>query len=392
MTQPAQPTQAIQNTSPDRLIGSFADPKAANARLACLMKETNLITPATSVGNLPEGCEIAITLIRVNADLSAKEVYPTGSGQFGLAKVVLDKIASAAGISWDVTQCGRTDSGRDPRRCAYKAVGTLAAFDGSERTIFGEVDLDVNDGSDQVDALYARAKGDGGDKQLRDLRLFLTRHAQTKAMLRAVRSIGIKTGYSEEELKKPFGIARLMFTGRTENPALAAFAFQARAMASIGGKQALFGGQQLGQGQSQGTRPMMMLPDIEVIDVPQPQPSPAPARQAAPARAAAPPPAVGTDGRQLSGLLSPWTKTKGTPMEQLEDADLTFWLGKAKEDLQNPEKAKFHKSAQKAVGLIEAELAYRANPPKAPAQQPPPDQGGPDDGPPPGLFDDADQY
>lgn len=380
MTQPAQ-TQAIQNTSPDRLIGSFADPKAANARLACLMKETNLITPATSVGNLPEGCEIAITLIRVNTDKSAKEVYPTGSDQFGLAKVVLDKIAAAAGISWDVDRCGRTDNGRDPRRCAYKAVGTLTAFDGSERTIFGEVDLDVNDGSDQVEALFGRAKGDGGEKQLRDLRLFLTRHAQTKAMLRAIRSIGIKTSYSEEELKKPFGIARCMFTGRTDNPALAAFAFQARTMASVGGKQALFGGQQLGQGQAQGTRPMMMLPDVEVIDVPQPAPSPAPARQAAPARAPAAP-SVGADGRQLSGLLSPWKNTKGTPMEELDDKDLAFWAKALREDLQNPEKSQYHAGATKKLGLIEAEIAFRANPPK---QAPPSDTSSP-------ATDPADQH
>lgn len=357
--------------------GSYADPRAANAKLAALVENANLIAPATAVGTLPEGCEIAITIIQVDIKKGPQkngkdtypggEVYDVGLGKLGLVKVVLDRIASALAVSWDSEASRRIDNGRDPHYCHYRAVGHVVMFDGSEREVSAEKEMDLRDGSAQI--------AGKSEKQVAEMRMHILAHAESKAKLRAVRSIGIKTSYTEDELKKPFAIARVMFTGRTEDPQLRAAAFMMRAEANIRGRRALYGGS-VAPAQiaapAYGGRAAPPVGTVQAEDddivVPPPRPTPKPATQAPAA------PTVGTDGRKLSGLLSPWTKTKGTPMEQLEDADLTFWLGKAKEDLQNAEKSRFHNSARKAIGLIEAELAYRANPKREQVEEePPPD-------------------
>lgn len=54
--------------------------------------------------------------------------------------------------------------------------------------------MDLRDGSPQIEALYARAQGGRKDptNQIREMRLHIMAHAESKARLRAIRSIGVR--------------------------------------------------------------------------------------------------------------------------------------------------------------------------------------------------------
>lgn len=239
----AQPQQAIQRQASTQLIaGGMRDPAKVNEQLRVASENYHLVAPATVAASLPEGCEVAISLVHVNPD--SDDVYSTGGDKFGISKAPLDSIAGAAGITWDADASRQLDDGRDPRYCKFRAVGYLRNFDGSVRCIIGTKEMDLRDGSPQIEALHAR-KRDGGDasKQIREMRLHILSHAETKARLRAIRSCGIKTGYPKEELRKPFAVARLMWTGRTEDPELRRMFAEKTADAMIGGMSSLYGRQ-----------------------------------------------------------------------------------------------------------------------------------------------------
>src|SRR5690606_22200519 len=90
----------------------------------------------------------------------------------------------------------------------------------------------------------------------------------TKARLRAIRSIGLRPAYTVEDLAKPFVVARLMWTGESDDPELRRTFAVMQAQRMLGGVQALYG------------------------QAPAPTPAPAQAGPVAPARM--PPPPVGS--------------------------------------------------------------------------------------------------
>src|SRR5258708_460221 len=80
------------------LAGSFREVSKIATALERASREAHLVSPATSVGSLPEGFEVALSSVLV----TSREVYPIpGSDKVGLSLVALDRIAMAAGVSWD---------------------------------------------------------------------------------------------------------------------------------------------------------------------------------------------------------------------------------------------------------------------------------------------------
>ena len=218
-----QQPQVIRRPS-EPLIGSYGQATHIDSALRQASQDMHLVAPATSCGSIPEGTEVAISLVYVSADTSKGgpgDVAPMGGGKLSLSGAVLKKIAAAAGVDWDPVQSRRLDNGRHPHYCHFRAVGRVRLFDGTWRTVTGEVEIDMRDGSPQIEAMRQRAKeGANIDSQIRDTRLFLLRHAETKAKLRAIADMGVKRSYTESELSKPFAVARLMWTGRTSDPEL----------------------------------------------------------------------------------------------------------------------------------------------------------------------------
>jgi hypothetical protein len=250
------PSSALATRTPDKLVGGFHNAIEVTAALEEAAKLYHLVSPATVCGALPEGCGVAISLVKVDPTLDSEnvkgpgEVYPAGGGKVGLSATPLKKIGAAAGVDWDMRQSGRLDDGHDPHYCHYAAVGTVKNFDGSRRTISGEVEIDARDGSPLIDEIKTKAErrrkehpdwnNDGGASQILELRKFLLRHAETKAKLRAIADMGVKRSYWPKELEKPFAVARLMWTGQTKDPELKRFFAEKQFDAMVGSASAMY--------------------------------------------------------------------------------------------------------------------------------------------------------
>lgn len=242
----AQPAPRAANTALARpaqasLSGTFSRGADVTQRLAdASAGRAHLVAPATACDVVPEGCAVALSVVTIDPE---NDTYDVGMGKRGLSKAALDRLGAAAGISWDATQSRRLDDGRDPHYCVYYAVGTYRHFDGAEQQITGTKEMDLRAGSPQLEALEerARAKGKSADAQIREMRLHILAHAETKAKLRATRSIGIRSSYTREELSRPFVVAKLMFTGHSDDPEIRHMFAAKRADAMLGGGRALYG-------------------------------------------------------------------------------------------------------------------------------------------------------
>jgi hypothetical protein len=374
----------------------------------------HLVSPATSCADLPEGTSVALSAVLVDV---AKETYEIpGSCKRGLGKTALDRIALAAGISWDPQQSRRLDDGRDPHYCAYLAVGTYRQFDGSTCTILGEKELDMREKSPVVETLWMRHRQklaeweQGGkrgyapkspDGQIGEVRVHLLSHCASKAKLRAIRGLGIRTGYTAEELQKPFVIAKLTFTGETTDPELRREFALMRAQSFFGARQALYGAAPSAP-QLPPCRPAPLVGTVvdedgviegEIVEEPAqarsttaatpaappaPPASPAPVSSAAgsapqgeptqtPATPAARPeasPALQTPAAAraaASGFAIPGGRSKGKPLEEADDQDLTYWGGRLEQELADGTgKPQFRDRNEALARAIRAEQGRRA--------------------------------
>lgn len=343
-----------------RIVGSVDDPTGLTQRLEVAAKRYHLVAPQAAVGFIPEGCSVAISAVMIDVD---NETYKIpGGSNLGLSKVALDRIAAAAGLTWDARLSGRVDDGSDPRYCRYRAVGHIRDFDGTTRTIIGEKEVDVREGSPQVDAIVerciARLKRDrkgisdaearrhgrqAAENQIRELRLHILGHAETKARLRAIRTLGIRTSYSPAELRKPFVVAKLAWSGRTNDPELRrAFALeQQRAM--FGANAALFGAPAATRAsQTAPSLPRSSPPPVGSVDdsiwddedgvIDAEITTPAPQTARSPETAAAPTSSAATGS--LSGHVIPGGHAKGTPIEDAAEKDLEYWHGRIGDELE----------------------------------------------------------
>jgi hypothetical protein len=247
---PPQTSTALARQNVDAAIaevsGTFRSAERATMALQRASEIGHLVSPAPACGSIPEGCALAISAVLVDVE---KETYEL-QGKRGLGKVALDKIAGAAGISWDPLLSRRLDNGADPYYCHYKAVGRVRDYDGTVRILQGEVEIDAREGSPQVDEIRTKAdrrakrdnrENDGGASQILELRKFLLRHAESKAKNRAIRSLGVRTSFDRKELEKPFVVAKIQFTGETSDPELKPIFAKSIADSFTNANQALFG-------------------------------------------------------------------------------------------------------------------------------------------------------
>lgn len=209
--------------------GAHRDPNEITNLLETAQSQFNLVTPATTCAHVPEGFDVQMSAVVVEQ----ADTYDPGGGKVALNKTALNRIAAAAGVSWDPTRSGRLDDGRDPHYCHYRAVGVYRHFDGTPVVIQGEKVMDLRDGSAALQGVR--------DGEVKMQRKFILEHAETKARLRAIRSMGVRTAYSRDDIKKPFVVARLAFTGRTEDAELRRDFARMSAAAALGAGSALYG-------------------------------------------------------------------------------------------------------------------------------------------------------
>lgn len=314
-------TTAPTTMTIETVAGSYADTNAVNARLEYAAKHCNLVTPAPVCGTLPLGYEVAMSVVH----LDKEDGYPV-SGGLAPSRVALDKIATALGIDWDVDRSKRLDDGSDPRYCHWRAVGTVRGFDNTSQTFPGNKEMDLREGSDQ--ALQLKPG------ELKMQRKFIMAHAETKARLRAIRSLGVAGSYPPEKFKKPFVVAKLMFTGRVPgNPALEAEFAKMQAAKSLG----LYGAESappappaLGvaavsvpAGQAPTAPPALHAPPPrKIIDAPPPSPAGRTNRQGSPPQTAA------GASPASSGYTIPGGRNEDQPIEEAATEDLEYWSGR----------------------------------------------------------------
>ena len=331
--------QSNQNTSmvqkpaaSGALSGNVSDGARANALLREASEKWHLVSPATRCGDLPEGTSISLSTVQVSIE---HESYDVGAGKRALSKSALDRIAGASGVSWLAGESGRLDNGADPRYVNYVAVGTVRQFDGSLIKIQGEKEMDLRDGSPQVEILIAKARAKGRDhvSQLRELRSHILSHAATKARLRAVRSLGVRSSYSPQELAKPFVVAKLFFSGATNDPVLRRQFAVMRASSMIDGARSLFGApaaEKLAL-ESRILSPPPALGAHAIDDDDFLPEEPPPAQEAPPPAEAAdvaPPPAQAGAAPPTgeSGFVVPGGQEKDFPIESASTATVKWWL------------------------------------------------------------------
>lgn len=415
-------SRALASTAPAdaremRVSGAFRDADEVSARLQYAAKNYHLVSPATSCGLVPEGCSIALSTVLVDIENETYDVGGFGPDKkVGLAKSALDKIAAAAGISWDARLSGRLDDGSDPSYVMWRAVGQVRHLDGSVVQLLGTKEMDLRHGSAQVEALVERygdklakwrKSGQGREPkaptaQIREMRLHIVGHAESKARLRAIRSLGVRSAYTKSELKKPFVVAKIMWTGQSDDPELRrAFAMK-QADAMLGGHRALYGeAASSAPAPAQAAAPTSIAPqlgarrpppvgtsfdaaDPDAIDIPAAAGSEPKAKhdaksgkEAKPTASEQPTPATNR------GPLCRFGKQKDIPLQDLDDEDLEWYSGALKKSVEDPEKARF-----KAAN----ETAYRETLAEYERRNGVPDEGSDDDADDLDRGDDADDY
>lgn len=231
---PQPQSTALTRSGSAELSGANRDLSTMNAKLTELAEKCHLISPATSVPSLPEGFELAFSLIKVDPNPDNGEVYKTEGGKVALGGVALARVSAAAGITWNPHMCQRIDDRSDPRYVEYRAVGAWKLFDGDIITETCSRAVDLREGSDETAGMT--------EKSLAQQRKFIVALAESKAKNRVIRRLGLKSGYTPAELRdKPFAVVRLMWTGRSNDPQLAREFALMKAQQMTGGMQLAYG-------------------------------------------------------------------------------------------------------------------------------------------------------
>lgn len=198
--------------------GSFDTTESANLALRDAAEMGHLLAPSPQMAGLLPGCALLITAFRVD---QRHDVFPDDEkeGLFIPAKPMLDRIWRDLGVSWRHTR--RTDSGRDAYVRSYEAEGAVRNFDASERLIQGNAGLDLGQNSPRVVRLRTKnIRRERGDFDIERQRELIDSSCDTQARLKACRQLGVQPAYAAKDLAKPFFVAKLQFTGKTDDPAL----------------------------------------------------------------------------------------------------------------------------------------------------------------------------
>lgn len=368
---PQQRTEVARREPETIVLAScWSNAEAATNHFAELARCAHLITPATTVAHVPDGHRITTSVVDINPEM---DTYPNKGGKLALSKSALDRIAAALGISW--VRSERIDDRSHPWLVEWEVVGTYRQLDGNEVSLVGNIGIDLRDGSAETEDIYATAKpGTDPEATIRARRSKIREHAESKARLRAIRSVGVKASYTPKELERPFVVAKLSFTGdyadKETNRAVALL----RAQAHVGGLAALYGGAAARRALPPPPQ-ALALPTVAEDDAPGdddftagaphhdarvPMHSESTPQRAQPARDERPRPSPQPARGGGTGLTIPFGRSKGTPIEDATDDDLIYLrdhiAGKFEAGDVNP---RFEAENRRLLEGVKAELAAR---------------------------------
>jgi hypothetical protein len=269
--------------------------------------------------------------------------------------------------------------------------------------------VDLRPKSPVVEALFERYRARhakwvaGGKKgyepkspegQIREQRLHILSLAETKARLRAVRVLGIRTSYTAQEILKPFVVARLCFTGATSDPVLRREFAILQAKSMLSSLQGLYGDAGLEAARQLSAAPAIeatpldsedlddgdeadVLPSREevmarvveslpVAPTSSPAPNdPAPAFAGAPTptkQASSEAPAQTTPEAEFepeAGPVMKFGRSQGQPLADVDDESLSWYANALHRSVDDPSKAKWRASNERDLAAARAEQAAR---------------------------------
>lgn len=236
-TTPAPTTTALA-AAPALPTGLIHSPEQLTEQLTRLQTHYHVLSPAIAVADMAAGYGANLALVKIDPNVTIDQA---GNGQGAdcyfsksmhkepnkrsLNKQGIVKIGQASGVQWDPRLCRRTDDGSQRNYWAWTYVGYVRTHDGQVLTISGSRELDLRDGAAEAVQMQ------GG--QLPKARAMGNELCETKAMLRALRVLGIRPSYTVEELQKPFLIVRFSFSPDMNDPEIKKLVTD-RAMAGIG--------------------------------------------------------------------------------------------------------------------------------------------------------------
>lgn len=206
----------------------------------------HVLAPLT-LQTIPAMHRPVVVTVQIDPDPNHKEVYPQKGGGLSLSAIAFKKLGDAMGIQWVPEECGRIDDGKDPDYVHYRMVGLVKALDGTWRKIIGDKEIrmsviieELTDSKREKAKKYLDDPKDGPafrkaypdtevwvQEQVRQEALQIKKHllsrAQSGALARATKSIGIRETYTPQELQKPFVFPKLVFSPDPNHPQDRAF-------------------------------------------------------------------------------------------------------------------------------------------------------------------------
>lgn len=373
-TQPAKPNAL------DKIAGTFESAAAINERLRWAVDHGHLVSPVTAVTRLPEGVGVALSFELLDVE---RDTYGLPGGKRAILKPALERIGRAAGVKWNARECYTRKVGL--HHYESRAVGYVLDLSFQHSPIVGEVDMDYGPGSIGEEKVRADAKDKtSAEKTLREIRHFLSRHAESRAYLRAIRRLGVATSYTVEQLRKPFVALQLTWTGRSNDLETQRAFSKMTAERMLGASSALYGGSPPAHVDRLPEVTTAPAPRIDATPRPLPEttradvldydldtgevrdPMPAQRQQAAPAqqqRREAPPASQSSgatkgDGQpSRSGAVVRFGRNKDKALADLSLDDLAFYRGKIEEGANDPEKDRFRADALRHLDEIDRAIS-----------------------------------
>ena len=283
--------QTMNNATTETGLALASLPKKWQEAVEAYRQRKCIVLAPTQIVEIPPYHVPVMSLVEVNTDERAGEVYPVGGGKFGLSATLHDRISQAAAITWDAEKSGRTDDGTNPRRIRYKSVAKWKDLSGTWREVPGEKELDLDAIEDELrqsvpmreniqkltdGARRQQAINDTVTKEMIQIRKHGVARAQTGSMNRAVNKIlGLRSSYTKDELSHGIVVPRLAFRPDYNDPQVR----QVLLAVATGTIKELYGAQaELAMTQAQGgnVQPLQIIegsvgPPPAAIDVPEPE-------------------------------------------------------------------------------------------------------------------------
>jgi hypothetical protein len=210
-------TRSAGGQEVEAVRGFYSTAEALQQAFRGAAAKANLLSPVVRIDHIPAMHSVSLRMVVLNPQPPDNQGRGGGGdvylpdlsrpGEFALTKVALDKVAAAAGISWDPILSGRMDDSSDTQYARFRAAGWITDFDGSRRCISAEREMDLREGSATAAAWQAK----GWNRRLEMAREFILPQVESKARNRAIRqALAIKSKYTAEEIARPFVVPKLV--------------------------------------------------------------------------------------------------------------------------------------------------------------------------------------